>query len=36
MRVRQLNRNKLHAALCITSSAVVSIVVIWKTIQWLF
>jgi hypothetical protein len=36
MRVRQLNRNKLHAALCITSSAVVSIVVIWKAIQWLF
>lgn len=36
MRVRQLNRNKLHAAFCITTSAVVSIVLITKTIQWLF
>jgi hypothetical protein len=36
MRARTLNRNKLHAVLCMTSSAVVSIVLIAKAIQWLF
>jgi hypothetical protein len=36
MRARTINRNKLHAVLCMTSSAVVSIVLIAKAIQWLF
>ena len=36
MRVRQLNRNKLHAVMCMSASAVVSIVLITKAIQWLF
>lgn len=36
MRARQLNRNKLHAAFCITTSTVVSIVLIAKMVEWLF
>ena len=32
---RHFNRNKLHAALCIALSAVVSIAVIVKLVDWL-
>lgn len=33
---RRFNRNKLHAALCMALSAVVSIAVIVKLVDWLF
>lgn len=36
MKARAINRNKLHAALCIAASATVSLVLIIKAIHWLF
>jgi hypothetical protein len=36
MKARAINKDKLHAALCIAASATVSLVIIFKAIQWLF
>lgn len=36
MKTRALNRNKLHAALCIAASATVSLIIILQAIRWLF
>jgi len=36
MKARTLNRNKFHAALCLGASAVFSIVLIARAIDWLF
>lgn len=35
MLFRNINRNKLHAALCIAASAVVSIIIIVLLFKWL-
>jgi hypothetical protein len=36
MRQRRINKNKLHAVLCIVASAALSIVMLLQLFNWLF